>query len=93
MSLLVLLTAKAAPPVTPTDDPNPDLIAQTRPGVYNSSGFMTFTDPYGHNGSVVHPDVLDFGREGWSGHQYWIAATPYYNGNDSQENPCIYYAN
>lgn len=93
MSLLLAAAMSAATRnEPPTQDPNPDLIAQTRPGVYNSTGFMVFTDPYGHNGSVVHPDVLDFGSAGWRGHQYWIAATPYYGGNDKEENPCIYWA-
>ena len=48
------------------------------------------TPTYDSRGQVVHPDVLyvpdGFGPEKWP---YWMAMTPYPNGNDAYENPSI----
>jgi hypothetical protein len=48
------------------------------------------TPTYDGMGQTVHPDVLfipgGFGPEGWP---YWMAVTPYPNGNDAYENPSI----
>lgn len=59
---------------------------------YNSTGFLSFTDPYGRGGSAVHPDVYDFGTGGWRGHRFWMVCTPNYSNNYRTENPSIYYA-
>lgn len=39
-------------------------------------------------GQGTHPDVIDFGTA-WNGYRYWMAWTPYTNGQESQENPEI----
>ena len=44
---------------------------------------------YDGSGQVVHPDVAVF-RDGFAGHTYWLAATPYPNGNAGYENPSIF---
>lgn len=59
---------------------------------YHAPGFLRFTDAYGHDGSVVHPDVVDTGPAGWNGHRYWMACTPYYRNDYRQENPSVYWA-
>lgn len=43
------------------------------------------------NTQNVHPKVLYF-QNGFSGHKYWMAYTPYPNSNDRYENPCIAYS-
>lgn len=41
------------------------------------------------NDEVVHPAVINCGSA-WNGYQYWMAITPYTDGNDDYENPSIY---
>jgi hypothetical protein len=36
----------------------------------------------------IHPKVLYF-KDGFGGYKFWMAYTPYPNGNDGEENPCI----
>lgn len=58
---------------------------------YNAETYTTTPTPDG-SGSVVHPDVIDFDHilgQPWNGWRYWMAVTPYLNGNDDVENPCI----
>lgn len=43
------------------------------------------------HGDVVHPCVRYF-KEGYEGHQWWMVYTPLYAGQDSLENPRLYYA-
>jgi len=43
---------------------------------------------YDGSGALVHPDVLYF-AEPWRGAYYWMAFTPYYNGDFTYENPSI----
>lgn len=43
-------------------------------------------------GQTVHPSVLFF-PDGWNGYQYWMAHTPYPNGNDAYEDPCLAVSN
>lgn len=40
----------------------------------------------------IHPKVLYF-PELFGGHKFWMAYTPYPNGADREENPCIAYSN
>lgn len=48
------------------------------------------TTPVPYVGSeFVHPDVLYF-AEGWNGYRYWMAITPFQNGDSQYENPSIY---
>jgi hypothetical protein len=46
---------------------------------------------YNGNSQNVHPKVLYF-ENGFGGHKYWMAYTPYPNGNVEYENPCIAYS-
>lgn len=97
MSLLALLAAaqadlpryRAEPPALPATTPALPTIPTTSP--YNVDTFLTdLTDPYGHGGSVVHPDVLDFGATKWNGRRYWMVATPFYGDQWQLENPSIW---
>lgn len=44
---------------------------------------------YDGSGQLVHPDVVVF-PDGFAGHEFWLAATPYPNGNANLENPSLY---
>jgi uncharacterized protein YjdB len=44
---------------------------------------------YEGSGQVVHPDVVRVSRP-WHGRRFWMALTPYPNGNERYENPSIY---
>jgi hypothetical protein len=46
------------------------------------------TPTYEGSGQVVHPDVVRV-PGGWMGYEYWMAMTPYPNGNDDYENPSV----
>ena len=48
-------------------------------------------DPVSESGEAVHPSVLYF-PDGWNGHRYWMAYTPYAGGTDGREDPCIAYS-
>lgn len=53
----------------------------------------TLTTPtYDGSGQATHPKVLHI-PEGWNGYKYWMAFTPYPNGNDDFENPSILVSN
>lgn len=41
---------------------------------------------------AMHPDVY-YNPNGWNGYKYWMAFTPYPNGNDDYENPSIVVSN
>lgn len=43
------------------------------------------------NTQNVHPKVL-YIPDGFGGHNYWVAYTPYPNSNDAYENPCVAYS-
>ncbi|MBO9605718.1 MAG: hypothetical protein J7639_07195, partial [Paenibacillaceae bacterium] len=49
---------------------------------------LTQIPTYDGSGQTVHPCVLFF-PEGWKGHRYWMAFTPYPDGNDQFENPSL----
>lgn len=40
--------------------------------------------------SQTHPSIFYF-PDGWNGHKYWLATTPYPHAYGVFENPCIYY--
>lgn len=40
--------------------------------------------------SQTHPSIV-YKEEGWNGHKYWLATTPYPKATGVFENPCIYY--
>ncbi|HEX3014918.1 MAG TPA: hypothetical protein VHQ46_00810 [Desulfobacteria bacterium] len=62
----------------------------------NAPDFL-LTPTYDGSGQVVHPSVLDvwteYGLPHWSGFRYWLAITPYPNGDDAYENPSILASN
>jgi hypothetical protein len=43
-------------------------------------------------GELVHSSVLYF-PNAWNGYYYWMAMTPFYNGDGTKENPCIVVSN
>lgn len=66
-------------------------IPQSAP--YNPPIYCETPTPDG-TGSMVHPDVVDFGPgKKWHGWRFWMAVTPFYNSNDDEENPCILVSN
>ena len=58
---------------------------------YNSKYQMEIVGTYGDNESY-HPKVLSFEQK-WNGYKYWMAYTPYPQGDDSKENPHIAVSN
>ncbi len=40
--------------------------------------------------SQTHPSIV-YVKDGWNGHKYWLATTPYPSATEVFENPCIYY--
>lgn len=49
-------------------------------------------DTYDGGDQITHPSVY-FNPNGWNGHRYWMAATPYDGVNVAIENPCLYVSN
>ncbi|WP_135553086.1 hypothetical protein [Paenibacillus cymbidii] len=49
---------------------------------------LTQIPTYDGSGQTVHPCVLFF-PESWKGYRYWMAFTPYPDGNDQFENPSL----
>lgn len=58
---------------------------------YNSLNKLNIVSPYGDD-EAYHPKVLNF-KEKWNGYKYWMSYTPYPQGDDSKENPCIVASN
>jgi hypothetical protein len=46
---------------------------------------------YDNGGQPTHPKVLYF-EDGWNGHKFWMAFTPWTNQDNRVENPCICYS-
>lgn len=61
------------------------------PQNYNSKNKLNIISPYGDN-EAYHPKVLNF-KEKWNGYKYWMSYTPYPQGDDAKENPCIVASN
>lgn len=57
----------------------------------NAPSYLTIPTYDGSNQST-HPDVY-YNPNGWNGYKYWMAFTPYPNGNDAFENPSIVVSN
>lgn len=51
-----------------------------------------YTPTYDGSNQAVHPSVL-YIKDGFNGYKYWMALTPYPNGNDDFENPQILVSN
>jgi hypothetical protein len=75
----------ATPSATPTVAPSP---TPWSPPVFLNSAAPLDIPTYEASGQAVHPDVVYF-PNGWHGHKYWMAMTPYPYGADSYENPSI----
>lgn len=58
---------------------------------YNCKNKIEIITPYGDI-EAYHPKVLNFEQE-WNGYKYWMSYTPYPQGDDSKENPCIAVSN
>jgi hypothetical protein len=67
----------------PTASPTPF----SPPSFHNAAAPLDIPT-YDGTGQAVHPDVIYFPK-GWHKHKYWMAVTPYPNGNDSRENPSM----
>lgn len=52
---------------------------------------LKIATPY-NNGGACHPKVVYF-KNGFNGHKYWMAYTPYPKHNSRYENPCILVSN
>lgn len=50
--------------------------------------YQTPTPTYDGTGVAVHPSVY-YNPLGWNGYRYWMAMTPYANGDNQLENPSI----
>jgi len=72
-------------PATPSPVPSPT--PWSPPAFVNAAAPLDIPT-YEGSGQVVHPDVAHF-PEGWRGHKYWMAMTPYPFDTDSYENPSI----
>lgn len=57
----------------------------------NSKYQLNIISTYGDN-EAYHPKVLTF-ENAWNGYKYWMAYTPYPQGDDSKENPHIAVSN
>lgn len=67
------------------------LIEEISPKGFRNADTPLYIPTYDGGDQLVHPKVLYF-ENGFGGHQYWMAATPYPDTNDFYENPCIYYS-
>lgn len=47
---------------------------------------------YGGKNQPTHPSVVSF-EKAWNGYKYWMAYSPFPNGNGDEENPCIAVSN
>ncbi len=61
------------------------------PQNYNSKNKLDIVSPYGDD-EAYHPKVINF-NEKWNGYKYWMSYTPYPQGDDAKENPCIVASN
>lgn len=58
---------------------------------HNAKYQLNVEGPYGDI-QAYHPKVINFSKQ-WNGYKYWMSYTPYPNGDDSKENPCIAVSN
>ena len=83
----------AAAPHPPPPPPPPPPNEIPAPPVPVCDGLETVCNvplpTYDGSGQLVHPDVAVF-PGGFAGHEFWLTATPYPNGNANLENPSIF---
>lgn len=53
---------------------------------------LCITPSYDGSGQAMHPDVIDF-KTSWNGYRYWMAETPFTDGDSSKENPSVVASN
>lgn len=73
------------PPPPPNEVPSPPVPVCTGLSIICIVPMHT----YDGSGQIVHPDVAVF-PDGFGGHDFWLAVTPYPNGNANFENPSLY---
>lgn len=76
------LEQTAAPTATPPPETPTEALALTNAPSYQE------IPTYDGTGQAVHPDVVYF-PEGWQGHAYWLAMTPYPFDTAQRENPSV----
>lgn len=60
---------------------------------FPNSNIRLFIETYtGGANQPIHPSVYAF-DSAWNGYKYWMAYTPYPDGNNTNENPCIAVSN
>lgn len=66
-------------------------------GLFKNAPKPLITPTYEGSGQAVHPSVIDFkveyNLEAWRGYRYWMAMSPYPNGYERHENPCLLASN
>jgi hypothetical protein len=75
------------PSTTPPDTIAPSPTPWSPPAFANAAAPLDIPT-YEGSGQAVHPDVIYF-QDGWHGHKYWMAMTPYPFDTDTYENPSI----
>jgi hypothetical protein len=60
------------------------------PTATNATTYLTIPT-YDGSGQTVHPDVW-YNPNGWNGHKWWMAITPYYQQRQRFENPSLLYS-
>lgn len=90
--LLVLLAGMCVPAGAAAEESDLSIYqAALERGKANPEQPLAITTYEGGDDQPTHPKVLYF-EDGWNGHKYWMAYTPYPNNNDYEENPCITYS-
>lgn len=89
--LIVLLAGMCIPAVAAEENDLSIYHSALERGRANPEEPIAITTYAGGGNQPTHPKVLYF-PEGWSGHKYWMAYTPYPDNNNNEENPCITYS-
>ena len=83
IAVIVGLAATGCDPGVPQQSPGPDAVETFA----NAAAPLTIPT-YDGSGQAVEPSVLHF-ADGWQGHPYWMAVSPYPFGHAALENPSI----
>ncbi|HEX6536536.1 MAG TPA: hypothetical protein VF041_18240 [Gemmatimonadaceae bacterium] len=71
------------PPWVPEDPPPPSVVCSAEGEICKVA-----LGTYDGSGQIVHPDIV-LDRDGFAGHDFWLAYTPYPGGNANYENPSL----
>ena len=91
LMLLVLFLGLCIPAVAAAESDLSVYYAALKRGKANPEEPLAITTYAGGGDQPTHPKVLYF-PDGWNGHPYWMAYTPYPGNDNSEENPCITYS-